>query len=112
MMKIAYRVVFVGDPAVGHLEFVSEAAAALIGLEPDDVVTHPGRWTSAIHPDDVDEFVQTPGQVILTGTPSIRTYRLRHPDVPAHRMVEDRLTPILRADGSVAGYEAVVTLAS
>ena len=111
-MSIAYRVVFVGEPAVGHLEFVSEAAAALIGLTPDDIIAHPGQWTAAVHPDDVDTFVQTTGHVILSGVPSVRAYRLHHPESGAHRMVEDRLSPILREDGSVSGYEAVVTLAN
>lgn len=112
MSNVAYRVEFIADPPVGHLEFVSDACAALIGLEADDVIAHPGLWTEAIHPDDRDAFVQTTAQVIVNGVAIDRSYRLRHPEMDAYRMVEDRLTPLLHDDGRVIGYEAVVTLAS
>jgi len=111
-MTAAYRVMFVGDPPVGHLEFVSDACAALIGLSADEVVAHPGLWTAAIHPEDRDDFVQTTAQVILNGTSSIRTYRLHHPETGEYRRVEDHLTAMLHEEGHVIGYEAVVTLAS
>ena len=111
-MTSAYRVAFVGDPPVGHLEFVSDVCAALIGLSPDEVVARPGLWTAAIHPDDREEFVQTTAQVILNGESSVRSYRLYHPELDAHRMVEDRLTALRDDEGHVIGYEAVVTLAN
>jgi len=111
-MTTAYRVVFLGDPPVGHLECVSDACAALIGLEADEVIAHPGVWSEAIHPDDRDAFVQTTAQVILNGVAVDRSYRLRHPETGAYRMVQDHLTATLHEDGHVIGYEAVVTLAN
>ena len=112
MSSTAYRVVFLGEPPVGQLEFVSDVCAALIGLAADEIVAHPGKWTDAIHPDDRDEFVQTTAQVIAHGTPQARSYRLRHADTDAYRMVEDHLTAILHDEGHVIGYQAVVTLAN
>lgn len=111
-MSTGYRVVFVGEPAVGHLEFVSDACAALIGCPADEIVAHPGLWTDAIHPDDRDEFIQTTAQVIAHGTPQARSYRLRHAETGAYRMVEDHLTATLHDEGHVIGYSAIVTLAS
>ncbi len=111
-MSVAYRVVFVGEPPVGLLEFVSDACAALIGLDAAEIVAHPGAWTEAIHPDDRDDFVQTTAQGIISGAPQSRSYRLRHVGTGAYRMVEDHLTATLHDEGHVVGYEAVVTLAN
>ena len=111
-MSAGYRVVFVGEPPVGHLEFVSDACAALIGLAAEEIVAHPGLWTAAIHPDDRDAFVQTTAEVILSGTASVRTYRLLHRETGAYRRVEDHLTATLHDEGHVIGYAAVVTLAN
>jgi PAS domain-containing protein len=111
-VNIAYRVVFVGDPAVGHLEFVSDVCAALIGSTGDQIVERPAIWTEAIHPDDLDEFIQTTAQLIASGEPVTRNYRVRSVESDTYRMIEDRLAASFQDDGRVTGYEAVVTLAN
>ncbi len=109
---IAYRVDFVGEPPVGSLAFVSEACAALVGIEAAAIVASPALWMDAIHPDDRQDFVQTTTQLILSGEAVTRHYRVRHSETGAFQMVTDRLTAAINDKGDVVGYEAVVTKTS
>ena len=112
MIDIAYRVDFVGDPPVGRLAFVSDACAALIGLEAAAIVASPELWMSAIHPDDQQDFVQTTTQLLISGEAVTRHYRVRHTGTGAYQMITDRVAAAVDAKGDVVGYEAVVTKAS
>lgn len=110
-MSIGYRVIFVGNPPSGMLEFVSDACAALIDAAADDVIASPGMWMEAIHEDDKETFVQTTAQLIVHGEPVTRHYRVRGAD-GAYQMIEDRLAATVNGAGEVTGYESSITKAN
>ncbi len=102
--EVLYVVRFpAGDPFSGTVQFVSGQAQAITGCEPREFVEDSGLWVSLLHPDDLPALRATTQAVVETRRPAIREYRLRNRATGEDRRIEDRVAPLLDADGNVVG---------
>lgn len=62
-----------------------------------------GLWASLVHPDDLPALQATTQTIVETRRPAVREYRLRNRATGEDRRIEDRVTPLLDADGNVVG---------
>ena len=64
----------------GSWHYVSPAIEELVGLTPEEWVTHPGPWGAFVHPDDRAVAVAEEERALEHGEPLRSEYRLCRPD--------------------------------
>jgi PAS domain S-box-containing protein len=101
MQEVVYQVAVSSDPLAGAVEFVGGRIPEILGIMPDEFLRNPDLWFSLIHPSDVPEVRSSTLQIIESGAPGVRYYRLRHGGTGEYRWMEDRVVPQLDTDGRV-----------
>ncbi|OFW47419.1 MAG: hypothetical protein A3J29_22520 [Acidobacteria bacterium RIFCSPLOWO2_12_FULL_67_14b] len=104
--EVFYKTLCDGDPLVGQLKFVSQSATRITGFAVDEFVQDPSLWISLLHPEDVPAVASATRECFERLAPVVRTYRLRNRD-GHYRWMEDRVSPIVDADGKAIGYQGV-----
>jgi diguanylate cyclase (GGDEF)-like protein/PAS domain S-box-containing protein len=88
----------------GRFRFVNSAYKTVLGYEPDDLVRVEPR--DLVHPDDLDDTVESFLRVARDGLPTTAAFRIQHAD--GHWVIlEARAQPLLDPNGQPA---AVVTV--
>ncbi len=93
------EVFWVWDAAAERLEYVSPAYTTVWGRPVEALVSSPGDWLEAIHPDD-RERVATGLRINQVNGKYDQIYRVVRPDGTL-RWIHDRAFPICDADGTV-----------
>ena len=90
----------------GRLQFVSQSAVKITGYSAEEFIQTPGLWISLVHPDDLTIVAHANQECMERLVPVSRSYRLRRAD-GQYRWMEDRVEPIVDADGKVIGRQGV-----
>ncbi len=91
--EIIYQVNYPqGGPVKGTVEFVSERTQEILGFRPTDFIADPNLWFNLIHPDDMATVQAQTTNIMKTGQPGLRSYRIK--DINGdYRWMEDRVSP-------------------
>ncbi|MBI3207435.1 MAG: response regulator [Candidatus Solibacter usitatus] len=85
----------------GVAELVSEKVKETLGYEPREFTDDPELWFKTLHPQDRELLVKTTMEIIASGKPGTRVFRMRHKHTQEYRWIEDKYIPQLDADGKV-----------
>jgi len=105
--EVFYAVNIGENPLKSEVRFVSHQAEALTGHPAKAFTSQPDLWASLIHPADMDAIALATKEIVESGQPRTREYRIRHHPSGLYRWVEDRVVPIVDANGRVEGYHGV-----
>ncbi|NNG15582.1 MAG: PAS domain S-box protein [Gemmatimonadales bacterium] len=106
--EIVYSIRFNRDDLFrAEVDFVSEKARSIVGYEPDDFIHDPELWFRSVHPDDVPQIQGDTQEILRSGKPSTREYRLRHKETGAYRWMEDLVVPRFDEHDRVVGLFGV-----
>jgi PAS domain S-box-containing protein len=105
--ELFYLIVFTGSALEGSLTFVSGQAERFTGWSPDELVERPRRWVDRVHSGDLPDFARQTRDLLASKDGGVRRYRLQD-YLGRFRHVEDTLTPLRDANGSIEGYFGVV----
>ncbi|MDO9301303.1 MAG: PAS domain S-box protein, partial [Anaerolineales bacterium] len=99
--EIVYQIGQSADnPFEGSIEFVSERTQEVLGYQPVEFMADPKRWFSLIHPDDIPTLQAQTIEIMTTGRPGIREYRIL--DINGkYRWMEDRVAPEIDEAGQM-----------
>jgi PAS domain S-box-containing protein len=92
------------DPFRGTVEHVSERARDITGFEPAAFRSDPELWFHLLHPEDVQAMRAATLRMLETRQGCTRVYRVRNGQTGDYRWLEDRVLPILDADGAVTSW--------
>jgi len=101
--EVVYVVRPTQDPLRGTVEYVSERALEITGLEPAAFRRDPELWFRLLHPEDVPAVQASTLAVLERGEGCTRVYRLRNAQTGEYLWVEDRIVPMLDARGAITG---------
>ena len=85
----------------GKITYLNERRLAFTG--PDPKGGYSDSWVTYVHPDDVENMVETLSQALKTRQPFSQEYRLRNRD-GVYRWMFDVASPRVNGDGSFAGF--------
>ena len=100
MAKHAPMGVYMTD-AEGQCTFVNDVWCEAAGLSPAEAMG--SGWTTALHPDDLDQIGQTWNDMVQTNGTWHHHYRFRNPNGRV-TWIEGYAAPMLNPDGDVLGY--------
>jgi PAS domain S-box-containing protein len=93
----------------GPVRFFGGHIRTVLGFDPDELLNEPDRWRELIHPEDAPLVAETSRQILATGRPATRIYRMRHKQSGAYRWLEDRGIPQTDPDGEVIAILGVAS---
>jgi PAS domain S-box-containing protein len=105
--EIIYRVSIDKDPMRGRVDFVSPQCETLTGHSAEEFLENPRLWSELIHEEDLKDLYESTKTMIDTQSSRTRTYRIHCKHLGEYRWVEDRVTPLLDAEGAFVGYQGV-----
>ena len=105
--EVFYAVELSTDPMRGQATYVSPQARALTGYSSDKFLREPNLWAQLVHPSDLAEVTKATAEMLASGAPQTRHYRIRYQASDAYRWVEDRVVPRYDTDGRILGYQGV-----
>ena len=82
----------------GYLDFFNQRWLEYVGLSPSDILGW--EWTSCIHPEDVDAFVEKWRKSIATGKPFQEESRVRRADGQYRWMIHQKI-PLRDEQGAI-----------
>jgi diguanylate cyclase (GGDEF)-like protein/PAS domain S-box-containing protein len=94
------------DLHTDQIIYVSPAAAAIFGHEPEAFLNDPGLWLDVVHPED-QALVRDAWEGVKSGAPFDLDYRAVQPD-GTMRWVNDRARLVAGADGAPERVDGVV----
>ncbi len=104
---IVYSVYF-GDPEnpkTAKIEYVNETVEEIIGYTPDELLRSPSLWEGSIHPEDLSRVISDIKDLIETGKPKLREYRVRTRE-GRYIWIEEKDVPIFEKN-RVVGFVGI-----
>jgi len=105
--EVFYAVELGADPMRSQATYVSPQARALTGYSSDRFLREPNLWAQLVHPSDLPEVTRATTEMLVSGAPQTRRYRMRYQASDTYRWVEDRVGPRYDTDGRISGYQGV-----
>ena len=105
--EMFYAVELGTDPLRGQMTYMSPQARALTGYSAEEFLREPNLWARLVHPSDLPAVGTATAEMLASGVPRTRHYRLRFQESETYHWVEDRVVPRYDANGRVSGYQGV-----
>ena len=101
--EVVYILRLTDDPERSAVEYVSPRAKEITGVEPAAFCRDPELWWRLLHPEDVPAARDSMLQVLQTRRGCTRVYRLWNGNRDEYGWIEDRIVPLVGADGRTTG---------
>ena len=106
--EIVYAVRF-GEvsPVEEEFLFIADSVQHILGFSKAEFSEDPRLWQDNIHPSCSVTYRNSLDQMLTTKRPVSRIYRFRHKQTCNYIWLEDKISPMLSADGGITGYTGV-----
>ncbi|MFN8066839.1 MAG: PAS domain S-box protein [Vicinamibacterales bacterium] len=92
-----------------RVTFVSERVRDVLGFTPEEFIENRGLWVTLVHPADLASLEQASREILESGRPGRRYFRIRHKTRDEYVWLEDSIVPQVDAMGTVIGAARDVT---
>ncbi len=86
-----------------EVDFVSNRAYDILGLNPEDFYNDKNLWFSLVHPQDNQQLIEQTERIFLTKKSGIRLYRILSKKTGKYLWMEDFVVPELNNKGKIVG---------
>ncbi len=92
------------DLLKGKLKFISSKVEDITGYLPEEFLENPGLWIGIVHPDDLADMQSATEEILKTGKPGNRIYRICHKKTGNYIWIEDKIAPQYDENDSITAF--------
>jgi len=92
------------DLLKGKLRFISSKVEDITGYLPEEFLENPGLWIDIVYPDDLVDIQSATEEILKTGKPGTRIYRICHRKTGNRVWIEDKIAPQHDEKGRITAF--------